>query len=292
MATITFTVMVFLVIIIIFWKWNTQAVIISNESALPANFPEDTFSHQTFADLLTRFVNDQGNVDYQAWFEDKTAIQRLHQYLAAVAKFSPENDQPRFKDKNDRLGYWVYSYNAQVIRSILDNWPLSSVTDLKAPVEIIQGLGFFYKRKFIFGGKEYSLYQIENGKIFDGDGDPRVHFILNCGSESCPVLRPQLPLGDALEPFLVRSAQEFIEKEKNVKIDHKNRTLSLSTIFKWYKDDFLNAVEKTNGNVTLADYLRSISSDSFLDQLANIDDYEINFIVYNWELNRSEKEAD
>ncbi len=291
MATITMAVVLFVIIVFAFWKWNTQAVVISNSSNLPANFSKDTFSHQILATLLTRFVNKNGHVNYQAWFDDKSAVEQLHHYLTAVAMFSPENDPQRFKGKNDRLGYWVYSYNAQVIRSILDNWPLSSVTDLKAPVEIVQGLGFFYNRKFIFGGKEYNLYQVENGKIFDGEGDPRVHFILNCGSKSCPVLRPQLPVGDALEPFLVQSSQDFIENEKNLSIDHKNRRLYLSTIFKWYKDDFLQAVSNNHNNPSLIDYLRSISRDSFRTTLANINDYQISFIDYDWDINQAKKRS-
>jgi hypothetical protein len=37
----------------------------------------------------------------------------------------------------------MYGYNAYVIKSVLDHWPLKSVTDVKAPVEAVKELGFF-----------------------------------------------------------------------------------------------------------------------------------------------------
>ncbi|MCF6193618.1 MAG: DUF547 domain-containing protein [Kangiellaceae bacterium] len=287
-TVVSFTLLLALAIFL-FWKWNTQAILISHTIELPENFPKDSFSHESFAQLLARFVNRNGNVNYNKWLQDKLAVKQLDQYLAAVAKYSPDSSNRRFPHKNDRLGYWVYSYNAQVIRSILSNWPLSSVTDLKAPVEIIQGLGFFYNRKFVFGGRALSLYQVENGKIFDGQGDPRVHFILNCGSGSCPVLRPQLPLGDDLEPFLKNAAWGFIEDTKNLKFDHENNILYLSTIFKWYKSDFTNAVKAKKENPTLVDYLISVSRESFVDELKKSKNYSIKFTTYDWSLNQVER---
>lgn len=272
-----------------FWRWNTQPIVIMSSAQLPKNFPNKGFSHQSFAELLQRFVTKTGQVDYQRWYDDKPAVAQLDGYLAAVAKYSPENELQRFIHKNDRLAYWVYSYNGQVIKSILSNWPISSVTDLKAPVEIVQGLGFFYKRKFIFGGKAYSLYQVEHSKIFDGESDPRVHFILNCGSGSCPVLRPQLPLGDELEPFLKLSAQAFIQDSKNLRIDHSSRTIYLSTIFKWYKSDFIQSINSQYEQPTLLHYLQSISGETQLKDLQELESYQIKYFDYDWDLNQADK---
>ena len=268
-----------------FWRWNTQAVITKVSADLPDVFLQDgsehqSFSHQSLAQLLTRFV-EQGRVDYQAWSEDEQSLNQLDQYLAAVARFSPENAPQKFKHKNESLAYWVYAYNAVVIKSILNHWPLSSVNDLTTPVEIIKGLGFFYQQKYIYGGQAYSLYQIENGKIFDGESDPRVHFILNCGSESCPVLRPQLPTGEQLESFLAQAAKEFVADPKNLTIKHDEQTLYLSAIFKWNKNAFIKAVSGNN----LVDYLLTISDDKVGRELFKARNYTIEFIEYDWSVN-------
>jgi len=55
-----------------------------------------------------------------------TARQQLESYLAAVSQFSPKATPERFSSRNDELAYWMYGYNAYVIRSVLDHWPLDS----------------------------------------------------------------------------------------------------------------------------------------------------------------------
>jgi hypothetical protein len=39
---------------------------------------------------------------------------------------------------------------------------LSSVTDVKAPLEVIKGMGFFFRLRFPFGGTYLSLLNVEN----------------------------------------------------------------------------------------------------------------------------------
>ena len=93
---------------------------------------------------------------------------------------------------------------------------------MKAPIEFVKGFGFFYRQRFVFGEKAYSLYAIENDKVRNTYRDARIHFVLNCGSQSCPVLRPELPTGDELEPFLHQAAIDFVGEDRNVHIDHAN----------------------------------------------------------------------
>ena len=270
----------------LFWRWDTHPVIVTITEPLAEDFPIDGFSHQAFEILLKKYVSSSGRVDYASWKHDPAALRQLDQYLAAVARYSPENQPHRFNELNSALIYWVQSYNAVVIRSILNHWPLSSVTELKAPVEIVRGLGFFYTRKFIFGGVAYNLYQVENEKIFSGKTDPRVHFILNCGSESCPALRPQLPTGKKLEVLLASAAREFVADQRNVAINHQQKTIALSTIFKWNKDDFIKVVEAKDGNGTLVDYLLSIGDEGFIRQLESAGDYQIIYTEYDWSVNK------
>ena len=135
-----------------------------------------------------------------------------------MARFSPENATERFRAQGASLAYWMYAYNAYVIRSILEKWPIESVTDVRGPLEIVKGFGFFYRRRFPFGGKYLSLYHVENKIIRRQYRDPRIHFVLNCGSEGCPAIRPELPTGRHLKQFLDRSTREFLLNRSNVEI--------------------------------------------------------------------------
>ena len=258
------------------------------DRALPADFPESGFSHDVFESLLKTYVAD-GHVDYNSWHDSDDASDNLNSYLAAVGRYSPENSPDRFNTRHDELAYWLYAYNAYVIRGVLDRWPIGSVTDVKAPLEIVKGFGFFYQQRYLFGEKPYSLYAIENSKIRGKYKDARIHFVLNCGSESCPVMRPELPDGSELEALLQQAAIDFVGDERNVRVDHVNKQIILSEIFKWYEKDFVNdlryrGLPTENG---LVGYVAGMATGSKRDQLLGSVDYDVVFDDYDWSVNQS-----
>ncbi len=260
------------------------------DAALPQNFPGDGFSHEVFEQLLQTYVDDAGHVDYESWRNASDSMKALNSYLAAVARYSPENSPDRFKSQHASLAYWLYAYNASVIKSILDRWPMESVTDMKAPIEFVKGFGFFYRQRFVFGEKAYSLYAIENDKIRDTYRDARIHFVLNCGSVSCPVLRPELPTGDELEPFLQRAAIDFVGEHRNVHIDHANRQIVLSDIFKWFKKDFINDLRHQGlpSKRGLTDYIASMAPEPLRTEIERSAEYKIVFHEYDWSINEAD----
>ncbi len=262
--------------------------LVTVDAEIPGNFPTDRFSHEVFEDLLQSYVDDAGDVDYGRWQQNEADLQSLHSYLAAVSRFSPESTPERFVKRSEELAYWLYAYNAYVIMSILDRWPLDSVTNVKAPLEIVKGLGFFYQLRFLFGGEAYSLYAVENDIIRARYRDARIHFVLNCGSGSCPVLRPELPAGDELEPFLQQAAVDFVSDKRNVRIDHHNHEIILSAIFKWFRKDFINDLRRRGlpSDRGLIDYVASVAPVALKGELTVASDYDIVFIDYDWAVNQ------
>jgi len=267
--------------------WANRPRHVSVDAPLAHSFPEKGFSHDAFASLLREYVSVEGNVDYERWHGSPESIATLDAYLAAVALFSPDTTPERFPTRNDELAYWMYGYNAWVIKAVLLHWPLSSVTDIKAPLEAVKGLGFFYQLRFPFGGKHMSLLTVENGKIRKRFQDPRIHFVLNCASESCPVARPDLPVGEELEDMLALAALEFVNSPDNVSVDHEQHIVSLNAIFKWYKKDFTNYLLAT-GRPTrhgLVDYIEGVATEPLLSDVRRAKDYSIEFREYDWRLN-------
>ncbi len=257
------------------------------DAAVPADFPADRFDHSIFEHLLRSYVDESGKVDYERWQENQADLQSLDSYLAAVSSYSPESTPERFEKQSDELAYWLYAYNAYVIKSILDRWPLQSVTDVKAPLELVKGLGFFYQLRFLFGGEAYSLYAVENDIIRARYRDARIHFVLNCASESCPVLRPELPEGDQLEPFLQQAAVDFVSDERNVRVDHDKNEIVMSTIFKWIEKDFINDLKRRGlpSDRGLIDYVASVAPADLRNELSTTDGYNIVFADYDWTIN-------
>jgi len=267
--------------------------LITVQADLPGGFPADGFSHYSFEGLLKRYVDASGHVDYSRWHESATDVSVLRSYLAAIARYSPDSHPDRYDGRNDELAYWLYGYNAWVIFSVLDRWPLDSVTDVRAPVELATGFGFFYRQRFLFGGEAYSLYKVENQKIRRSYKDARIHFVLNCASESCPAMRPELPTGDKLEALLVEAAREFVANPKHVLIDHEDRMVVLSEIFKWYESDFINDLRrrKLSTEHGLLGYVASVADPGILDDIERAYDYDVSFETYDWSLNEASTES-
>lgn len=260
------------------------------DAPVASDFPESNFSHSAFESLLREYVTPEGAVDYKRWHASDESVLTLDSYLAAVSRFSPDSTPERFSQKNDALAYWIYGYNAYVIKSVLDRWPLSSVTDVKAPLEAVKGLGFFYQLRFSFGGEYLSLFAVENERIRARYRDARIHFVLNCASASCPVIRPELPTGDELEHLMTRAAEEFVNNPGNVSVDHDRKTVILSSIFKWFRKDFINDL-RAKGRPSergLIDYVATLATGALQDDLNRSDGYAIAFRDYDWDLNEAD----
>lgn len=267
------------------WANRPRKVLI--DAPLPSAFPEQGFSHDDFERLLEEYVSPRGRVDYARWHATPESVQRLDRYLAAVSRFSPENTPLRFSDRNSELAYWLYGYNAYVIKAVLDHWPISSVTDVKAPVEAVRGMGFFHRLRFSFGGNYLSLLAAENRKIRARYRDARIHFVLNCASESCPVARPRLPTGDELDALMTTAADEFINNTDNVSVDHDSRSIYLNTIFKWYEKDFIQDLRARGLPISrgLVDYVAIHATGVLAADLERANGYKIEFRDYDWRLN-------
>lgn len=292
-SSITIAIVLILALVVTTFFWVNRPRKVEINALVPADFPQQGFSHDALESLLQKYVTSAGRVDYGRWHASGDSTAKLESYLAAVSRFSPDNTPQRFPERNDELAYWMYGYNAYVIKAVLDRWPLSSVTDVKAPIEAIKGMGFFYQLRFSFGGEYMSLLTVENKKIRQRYRDARIHFVLNCASESCPIARPELPTGEELEQLMTRAADEFINDTANVSVDHSLKTVYLSTIFKWYKKDFVNDL-RAKGRPTdrgLIDYVATVATGTLAKDLDRARGYSIVFRDYDWRLNDYEEQV-
>ena len=226
--------------------------------------------YESFNSLLQSFVNDNGTVDY-------TSIRNnpfnLDKFIIFINNVSPENRPEQFLD-SDAKAYWINVYNALAIKTIIDNPDVNSIR------EISWGMGAFLRNKFVVGGKKMTLNHIEN-KILRGKyQDPRIHFAINCASNSCPPIGNRIVTGNKLDEQLDQKAINFINDPENVRIDHNNKEIYLSKIFKWFKKDFI----KNHENIL--SFIINYRNDINVQQRADIiNTYKIIYNKYDWSLN-------
>lgn len=176
--------------------------------------------------VLARHVRD-GRVDYGALARDRGPLDR---YLAAVARANPEQES-----RDEQLAFWVNAYNARVLEGIL-RWPgLKSVLDVGKVVGV-PTLGFFRQRTRT-AGRELSLDDIEHGVLRKRFREPRLHFVLNCASVSCPDLPSRALRAATLDSTLEAATRAFLSDPSRNRV-LADGTLEISHLFKWYGEDF------------------------------------------------------
>lgn len=254
----------------------------------PVDLTGPVFSHEQFDTVLMRSVDNHGRVNYALLKENATD---LDAYLHLVASYSPDSHPDLFPTTNHQLAYWINAYNAYAIKAVLVNYPISSVLDVKTPFWaffLTDKAGFFIFQRFMFGGKTTNLYYLENGVIRKRFNDPRIHFAVNCASIGCPQLPNQAFKGEQLDEQLIKETRKFVAEDRNVRIDHENKTILLSSIFKWYESDFSEkGIHTSSGDLPplIAYILNYLASEKATALKAVAQEYTIRFIPYDWGLN-------
>ena len=209
--------------------------------------------HQLWNDVLTSFVDDEGNVNYKALQKDASA---LRNYLSALTVEQPNSTWSESEIK----AYWINAYNAYTLKLIIDHYPLNSIKDLNKPWDI---------NLIPYEESLTSLNFIEH-EILRKMNDPRIHFAIVCASTSCPKLQNSAFIASTLDKQLNTCTREFLsDTSKN---DLSEETLELSKIFKWFRKDF-----EINGSLI-----------AFISNYTDIKirpDARIKYKNYNWDLN-------
>ncbi len=208
------------------------------------------FAHDDWNGVLSRFVDEQGLVSYDALAEDRATFDR---YIAAVERVSPKTNPELFPTRNHALAYYLNAYNALVVKGVLARGP-EQESIWKGG--LVSGYRFFVGMKITVGKEKTNLKKLEDKVIRDGFQDPRIHAALNCASISCPRLPQKGFDPDHLDEELGAAMTEFVQSERNVQVVEASRTVYLSKIFDWYSKDFLS-YEREQGNVNprLIDYV-------------------------------------
>jgi hypothetical protein len=250
---------------------------VAQEAPSPESASTTPYDDERFVALVEQYADAGGEgVDYGAWQASPADMEALDDYIEMIGRVGPENHPELFASRETARRFWINAYNALVIDAVLDYWPLDSVRDIKVSFtsRIIPGKGLFHDREVVVAGERTNLLDLEE-KILEILSDPRLHFALNCASDSCPVIRAS----DWSEAELDQAARDFVNNPENVEV--LDERLHVSRIFKWYRDEFPE---------DLAAYLAAYADEPLRRELtaASAADFPVRYRAYDWSLNDSE----
>lgn len=213
--------------------------------------------NSSFKKVLAEYVHDNSNIDYYGVLKDEN----FQSYLSEIQNVNPFASN---WSRNDKIAYWVNSYNASVIWLVARN--ISSINSIK---DIPNCWG---QKVLTVNGFSYSLNDIEH-EILRSFKEPRIHFALVCGANSCPKIYSYPLEENDLNQELDKRAIAFINDVQRNELS--TNKVTLSRIFKWFKSDF--TVEKT-----LIEYLNQFS------KIKLNNDVKVSYLNYDWTLNNKE----
>ena len=214
------------------------------------------FTAQTTA-FFQQYVDKEGRVNYAAIQRDPD---RLDALLYTIGAFDAAHAVMA-----DQYAFYLNAYNVLVIGDIVRNYPLRSVQEMP---------GFFNKTLHRVAGEQLTLDQIETDKLRRIYDDPRLHFALVCGTQSCPRLNRTAYVGAELFVQLNNQARFALADPNYVKVSPDAKLVQLPEIFKWYEADF-----STSGKTGVY-YVNQFRKDKTVPTW-----FAVGYYPYNWALN-------
>ncbi|MGK7947051.1 MAG: DUF547 domain-containing protein [Microcystaceae cyanobacterium] len=218
-------------------------------------------------DLLQRYVNDLGQVNYQKWKTENPTL--LNQWLTGLTELDLYT-----LETEELLAFWLNLYNALTISQVLERYPIKSIFPKVWVIpNLIAFLAFFQRPLW----RNYSLNQIEHQILRKQFNEPRIHFALVCASVGCPLLRPEAYTPQRIQQQLSEDVERFINNPTKVNYVAEETCLYLSPIFRWYRQDFRKV------SPSIKEYLQPYLNISLPSSVS------IRYLPYDWNLNQLEK---
>lgn len=180
----------------------------------------------------------------------------------------------------DKKVFWINVYNAYIQLLLIEN------------PNLYEDRGdFFKKERITIAGEQLSFDEIEHGIIrsskiklslgllrnpFVGkfertfrtkETDPRVHFALNCGAKSCPLVAVYQVEG--FENKIEAVAKDFLSK--TTRFERNENSVYITSLFSWFRGDF-------GGKRGIVKFLKKYN------QIPEDSNPELTFTKYDWTL--------
>ena len=200
----------------------------------------------------------QGFVDYKGL---QNQPENLKQFLEKATNVQKQDFEKW--EKKEQLAFYINLYNALTIKLILSEYPVKSIKDI----------GNFFRGPwsrdvFSLFGNTITLNNLEHDIIRKQFNEPRIHLALVCAAKACPPLRSESYRAEILNELLENQAKNYLSSSNGLIIDEQKQTIFISSIFKWYAEDF----------ESVPDFIQKYTSRS-------IKTYSIRYLDYDWSLN-------
>jgi len=215
-------------------RWSIVALVLAVYTVAVPRAQEslaDAARRKTYDTILDLNVRD-GWVYYRALRSDRAKLDGYVNLLATTAadKLS----------KNDRIAFWINAYNALVLKTVIDHYPIPKRSAEYPDKSIRQIPGAFERLPYRVAGRTLTLDQIEQ-TVLPEFNDPRLYLALGRGAVGGGRLRSEAFSGAQIEQQLAEVASECVSRPECVHLDRDNNKMNISAVFSWREKEFVPA---------------------------------------------------
>lgn len=180
------------------------------------DYPSE-YQFAVYNQILNKYVHD-GLVNYKGLSESA----ELNKAVDELAGISPEH----FADNNQKLAFWINTYNLLILKSVVNHYPLKERSPLIRDLSL---------RKFVVGGQSIATDDIRTTKIYPliDLKEPRSIFLTCGGALGYPKLLNHVISKETMDADMTESTNEFINRPGNLIYREGSGTLFISQFFKW-----------------------------------------------------------
>lgn len=209
---------------------GAQTVLVGRNIPPAQRVPMQALRHDGWNQLLGKYVDQRGMVDYAGWRASTQDLTQLDLYLDQLSSVRLSDTA----DRSVRLAYWINAYNAVTIKGILREYPTSSIRNHTAK---LVGYNIWKHLKLQVDGQQFSLDDMEH-QILRKMGEPRIHFAIVCASVGCPRLLNEAYQAEKIDSQLSLNAKSFFSDRTKFHYDLRAQRIDVSPILNWFAKDF------------------------------------------------------
>jgi hypothetical protein len=239
--------------------------------------------HATLDRILDVYVRD-GMVYYAALRTERAGLDR---YVASLEQAAWVADAP----DADRRAFWINAYNALVLRTVINAYPIAGKGQGYPAASIGQIPGAFDKTRHRVAGQVLTLDEMEK-TVIAGFGDARMLIALGRGTLGSGRLRSEAYTGARLNEQLDQAVEEFVKRADVFRIDRSLGVVEVTPLFSWREAAFVQAYTAGGDKWDKRSPLeRALMVMTFPHRLPTereflaLNTFQMKFGAYDWRLN-------
>jgi hypothetical protein len=199
--------------------------------------PGTELLHRPLDQILDTNVRD-GLVYYRALKSERGRLDRYVASLNVPAATYQGWSKPR------QIAFWVNAYNAVILQTVINHYPIRS-RSTSYPANSIRQIPGYEQAPVRVAGRSVTLERIEK-TILPEFKEPRLYLALGRGAVGSGRLRSEAYTGDRLEKQLSNIQLEFVQDRQMLRVDRLTNQMSVTPILSWREQEFVAAYDKAD----------------------------------------------